>query len=47
MAALGLTTRLSAMKVAGLAPLASGATLFAWRVAGGGAINWAVGAWLG
>ncbi|MCK9689180.1 YeiH family protein [Scleromatobacter humisilvae] len=42
MAALGLTTRLSAMKAAGLAPLGLGATLFAWLVVGGGAINWAV-----
>jgi uncharacterized integral membrane protein (TIGR00698 family) len=47
MAALGLSTRLSAMKAAGLAPLALGATLFAWLVAGGGAINWALSAWLG
>ena len=46
MAALGLTTRLSAMKAAGLAPLGLGATLFAWLVVGGGAINWAVGALL-
>jgi uncharacterized membrane protein YadS len=42
MAALGLTTRLSAMRSAGLAPLALGATLFAWLVVGGGAINWLV-----
>ncbi len=42
MAALGLTTRLSAMKAAGLRPLALGATLFAWLVLGGGAINMAV-----
>ena len=44
MAALGLTTRLSAMKAAGLAPLALGATLFAWLVIGGGAINLGLGA---
>ncbi len=44
MAALGLTTRLSAMKAAGLAPLALGATLFAWLVVGGGAINLGLGA---
>ena len=44
MAALGLSTRLSAMKAAGLAPLGLGATLFAWLVLGGGAINAAVGA---
>jgi uncharacterized integral membrane protein (TIGR00698 family) len=43
MAALGLTTRLSAMKAAGLAPLALGATLFAWLVIGGGAINLGLG----
>lgn len=46
MAALGLTTRLSAMRSAGLAPLALGATLFAWLVLGGGAINLLLGAWL-
>ena len=44
MAALGLTTRLSAMKSAGLAPLGLGATLFAWLVLGGGGINLVVGA---
>ena len=44
MAALGLATRLSAMKAAGLQPLALGATLFAWLVLGGGAINLAAGA---
>ena len=44
MAALGLSTRLSAMKAAGLAPLGLGATLFAWLVLGGGAINAALGA---
>ncbi len=43
MAALGLATRLSAMKSAGLAPLGLGATLFAWLVVGGGAINWGLG----
>jgi uncharacterized integral membrane protein (TIGR00698 family) len=47
MAALGLTTRLSAMKAAGLAPLGLGATLFAWLVLGGGAINWALSTLLG
>jgi uncharacterized integral membrane protein (TIGR00698 family) len=46
MAALGLTTRLSAMRAAGLAPLALGATLFAWLIVGGGAINLGLGAWL-
>jgi uncharacterized integral membrane protein (TIGR00698 family) len=39
MAALGLTTRLSAMRAAGLAPLGLGAVLFAWLVVGGLAIN--------
>ncbi len=43
MAALGLTTRFSAMKAAGLAPLGLGATLFAWLVIGGGAINLLLG----
>lgn len=43
MAALGLSTRVSAMRAAGLAPLALGATLFAWLVLGGGAINALVG----
>jgi uncharacterized integral membrane protein (TIGR00698 family) len=47
MAALGLTTRLSAMKAAGLAPLGLGAVLFAWLVIGGGAINLGLGALLG
>jgi uncharacterized integral membrane protein (TIGR00698 family) len=47
MAALGLTTRLSAMKAAGLAPLGLGAALFAWLVLGGSAINLGLGALLG
>jgi uncharacterized integral membrane protein (TIGR00698 family) len=47
MAALGLSTRVSAMKAAGLAPLSLGATLFAWLVIGGGAINAGLGALLG
>ena len=46
MAALGLATRLSAMKTAGLAPLGLGAALFAWLVLGGGAINLGLGALL-
>jgi uncharacterized integral membrane protein (TIGR00698 family) len=46
MAALGLTTRLSALRAAGLAPLGLGATLFAWLVVGGGAINLGLGALL-
>jgi len=44
MAALGLATRLSAMKAAGFRPLALGATLLAWLVLGGGAINAVAGA---
>lgn len=47
MAALGLTTRWSAMKAAGLAPLGLGAALFAWLVIGGGALNLGLGALLG
>ena len=47
MAALGLTTRLSAIKAAGLAPLGLGAVLFAWLIVGGGAINAGLGALLG
>ena len=43
MAALGLTTRLSALRAAGLAPLGLGALLFAWLVVGGGAINAVLG----
>jgi len=46
MAGLGLTTRLSSMKAAGLAPLGLGAALFAWLVVGGGAINLGLGALL-
>jgi len=42
MAALGLTTRVAAMRAAGVAPLALGATLFAWLVIGGAAIGAAV-----
>jgi uncharacterized integral membrane protein (TIGR00698 family) len=44
MAALGLTTRLADMRAAGLAPLALGATLFAWLVLGGAAVNAGLGA---
>ncbi|MCX8956520.1 YeiH family putative sulfate export transporter [Erwinia psidii] len=42
MAALGLTTRFSALKQAGLKPLLLGLLLFVWLIAGGGAINLAV-----
>lgn len=43
MAALGLTTRFSLLKKAGLKPLLLGVLLFAWLIAGGGAINLAIG----
>ncbi|ARJ43041.1 hypothetical protein B1H58_14060 [Pantoea alhagi] len=39
MAALGLTTRLSAIKQAGMRPLLLGLMLFIWLLLGGGAIN--------
>lgn len=39
MAALGLTTRISALRQAGMRPLLLGAVVFAWLVIGGGAIN--------
>lgn len=39
MAALGLTTDVSAVRQAGIKPLLLGATLFAWLIAGGAAIN--------
>ncbi len=39
MAALGLTTRLSSLKKAGLKPLLLGLVLFIWLMVGGGAIN--------
>ena len=44
MAALGLSTHLSAIRLAGVKPLALAAVLFAWLVVGGAAINAAVGA---
>lgn len=43
MAALGLTTRFSLLKKAGLKPLLLGGLLFLWLIAGGGAINLAIG----
>lgn len=46
MAALGLTTHVSAIRRAGLKPLALAAVLFAWLVGGGLAINVAVSAGL-
>lgn len=42
MAALGLTTHISALKNAGAKPLALGLVLFIWLIVGGGAINLAV-----
>ncbi|MBC7731048.1 MAG: YeiH family putative sulfate export transporter, partial [Bacteriovorax sp.] len=39
MAALGLTTHLSAIRNAGIKPLALAALLFAWLIGGGIAIN--------
>lgn len=42
MAALGLTTHVSALKNAGAKPLVMGLILFVWLIVGGGAINLAV-----
>ncbi len=42
MAALGLTTHISALKNAGAKPLVMGLLLFIWLIVGGGAINLAV-----
>jgi len=44
MAALGVTTHVSAIRTAGFKPLALAALLFAWLVLGGAAINAGVGA---
>jgi uncharacterized integral membrane protein (TIGR00698 family) len=44
MAALGLTTHLSAIRVAGVKPLALGATLFVWLILGGLAVHHIVAA---
>jgi len=46
MGALGLTTHVSALRTAGVRPLALAAVLFAWLMGGGLAINAAVGTWL-
>lgn len=46
MAALGLSTHLSAIRMAGVKPLALAATLFIWLVVGGAAINVGVAALL-
>jgi uncharacterized integral membrane protein (TIGR00698 family) len=42
MAALGLTTHVSAIRSAGIKPLALAASLFVWLIFGGGAINAAI-----
>ena len=47
MAALGVTTHVSAIRTAGIKPLALAASLFAWLIFGGGAINAAISALLG
>ena len=46
MAALGLTTHGSAIRVAGPRPLVLGGLLLAWLIVGGGAITWLVAGWL-
>lgn len=46
MAALGMTTHVSALRAAGAKPLWLGAMLFVWLIVGGGAINGLVAAWL-
>ncbi len=46
MAALGLTTHISAVRAAGPKPLWLGAVLFAWLIVGGAAINATVSGWL-
>jgi uncharacterized integral membrane protein (TIGR00698 family) len=47
MAALGVTTHISAIRAAGVKPLALAASLFAWLILGGGAINAGISAVLG
>lgn len=47
MAALGVTTHVTAIRTAGIRPLALAASLFAWLILGGGMINAAVTAMLG
>lgn len=47
MAALGVTTHVSAIRTAGIKPLALAALLFAWLILGGAAINAGVSAVLG
>jgi uncharacterized membrane protein YadS len=43
MAALGLSTHLSALRSAGIKPMILGAVLFAWLVIGGALVNGALG----
>jgi uncharacterized integral membrane protein (TIGR00698 family) len=47
MAALGVTTHVSAIRAAGVKPLALAAALFAWLILGGGAINAGISAVVG
>ena len=47
MAALGLSTHISAIRTAGIKPLLLGAFLFGWLIAGGAAINSVVAALIG
>lgn len=47
MAALGMTTTVTAIRRAGAKPMALAALLFAWLIGGGLAINLAIGHWLG
>jgi len=47
MASLGITTHVSAIRAAGIKPLALGGTLFAWLIVGGFAINAVVSTVLG
>ena len=42
MAALGVTTHVSALKKAGAKPLMMALVLFIWLIVGGGAINYAI-----
>ena len=47
MAALGLTTHVSAIRKAGVRPLLLALLLFGWLVVGGALLNQAVQGWLG
>jgi uncharacterized membrane protein YadS len=46
MVALGLTTQISAIRTAGIRPLALAAVLFGWLIVGGFAINVLVARWI-